>query len=435
MPTLQYFIWRDQVKMARRSGWTIQERYFNSFFRGHKNIYFHAYAQSMHPFGYNERQRGDHFVRRMETLIPGIEAPAWAFNQKRTPDFDFESLFNINNAYQTLHAEATPKPHYNSTDWNNLAHIFNQRFQGGYYAQRLFFNEEIRGDKYTLGPYGEVDKNLLNSWYANADNSYLWKVQNYSDAQRKTVKANAEKWMKLIDEHYPEFKDLKCESVTHKHNEPHYERNVNDIRRTILSEKWVSALEANKFTRDEVEEITNFFHTDSLNPFFAQDSNGVLSSTSLFKKFNELMGLPCVFSLDRFTGEIPEHQYSRYLDVNFGINFYTVNSYKKNMVSLTNTDDFRKLNSTVKDFSLRALVTEEVYNPLFRRALVKNYGGSSVNGSYVVEALKNNPKQLEDLVQHFHASRQELAIFSNESYQNFLAKVRQVVSTFSFVPK
>ena len=54
MPTIEYFVWRDQIKGARQMGWTIQERYFNNFFRGYKNAYFHAYAQSMHPFGYIE---------------------------------------------------------------------------------------------------------------------------------------------------------------------------------------------------------------------------------------------------------------------------------------------------------------------------------------------------------------------------------------------
>ena len=435
MPIMQYLIWRDQIKMARQSGWTIQERYFNNFFRGHKNIYFHAYSQAIHPFGYIERQRGDNFLRRMQTLIPGIEAPEWAYNQKRTPDFDFESLLNITNAYQPIHAEATPKPHYNSSDWNNIAHIFNQRFQGGYYAQRLFFNEEIRGDKYTLGPYGEVDKNLLNSWYANSDNSYLWKMQNYNQDQVKTIKKNAEKWIKLIDEHYPEFKEVKCEGVKHKFNEPHFERNVSDIRRTILSEKWLYSLESDKFSSDEVGQIKKFFLGDSLDNFFEEDLNGKIYQTELMKKLNEVIGLPCVFKLDRFTGEIPEHQYSRYLDEEFGINFYIVNSYKKNLVSMTNNEDFRKLCSSVKGFSLRALVSEEVYNPLFKRRLLKNFGSNSQNGSFVVDILNKDPKQLNNLIQIFFLTREELEIFSSKSYNRFLGKIRQVVSTFNFVPK
>jgi len=435
MPTIEYLVWRDQIKSARQSGWTIQERYFNSFFRGYKNVFFHAYAQSMHPFGYLERQRGDSFVRRMETLIPGIEAPAWAYNQKRTPDFDMASLQNITEAYQTVMAEATPKPHYNSTDWNNLTHLFNQRWQGGYYAQRLFFNEEIRGDRYNLGPYGEVDRGLLNSWYANSDNSYLWKKQKYSDDQVAKIKKDAEKWMNLIDQHYPEFKNINCESVTHKHIEPLYERNVSDIRRSTLTEKWVQALESGRFSAEEADEIKSFFFTDNLSSFFQDNTDGNIVETALMKKFNEALNLPSVLSLNRFTGEIPEHQYNRHLETRNGINFYTVNQYRKNLVTLTNNDDFRKLAETVKGFSLRTLVSEEVYNPLFRRQLVKKSGSEAANVSHVVEILKANPNELNNLIQTFHATREELALFNHENYERFLSKVRRVVSTFNFVPK
>ena len=422
MPTIEYLVWRDQIKMARQSGWTIQERYFNSFFRGHRNVFYHAYAQSLHPFGYLERQRGDAFMRRMETLIPGVEAPAWAYNQKRTPDFDFASLQNITNAYQAVMQEATPKPHYNSTDWN-------------YYAQRLFFNEEIRGDRYNLGPYGEVDRSLLNSWYANSDNSYLWKMQQYTDEQVNKVKQNAEKWIKLIDQHYPEFKNVNTESIANKHQEPLYERNVADIRRATLSEKWTQALEAKKFTEVEVDEIKGLFYTDSFNAFFREEQNDQIFESPLMKKFNEALNLPSIMTLNRFTGEIPEHQYIRHYETKNGINFYTVNQYKKSLVALTNNDDFRKLSESVKGFSLRTLVSEEVYNPLFKRELVKKTGSQAANASLVVEVLKANPAELNALVQTFHATREELALFNHENYERFLNKVRKVVSTFNFVPK
>jgi len=435
MPTIEYLVWRDQIKMARQSGWTIQERYFNNFFRGYKNVFFHAYAQSMHPWGYLERQRSDAFMRRIETLIPGIEAPAWAYNQHRTPDFDFASLENITNAYQTVIQEATPKPHYNSTDWNNLAHIFNQRWQGGYYAQRLFFNEEIRGDRYNLGPYGEVDRGLMNSWYANSDNSHLWKMQQYSDQQATKVKQNAEKWIKLIDQHYPEFKNINCESVAHKHNEPLYERNIREIRKATLCEKWVQAIQSGKISAEEADEIKGFFFTDNLTAFFTEGQNREISETPLMKKFNEALNLPSVMSLNRFTGEIPEHQYNRHFETKNGINFYSVNQYKKNLVSLTSNDDFRKLAENLKGFSLRTLVAEEVYNPLFKRELVKKSGSQANNVSHAVEILKANNEELDNLIQLFHATREELALFDNENYERFLGKVRQVVSTFNFVPK
>jgi len=433
MPTIEYFVWRDQIKGARKMGWTIQERHFNNFFRGYKNAYFHAYAQSMHPFGYNERQRGDNFIRRMETLIPGIEAPAWAYNQKRTPDFDFASVLNVFEAYQTMHSEATPKPHYNSSDWYNICHIFNQRFQGGYYAQRLFFNEEIRGDRYHIGPFGEVDKNLQSSWYADVNNSYLWKMQNYGEEEAKMVQENAKRWIGILDKHYPEFKDVDSTSVSHKFNEPHYERNVSDIRRTILSERWVEAIQSNKFSAEEIDEIKTFMYTENVNSFFHMDAeSGSMETTALYKKFVSVLGLPCVMEINRFTGTIPEHQYINKMEVNYGINFYSVNSYRKNLVSMTNTDDFRKLSTTVKGFSLRTLVAEEIYKPLFRRSVANSANG---NPSGVIELLKENPANLQNLIQQYHASREELGLFDQENFNRYLAKVRSVVSTFRFVPK
>lgn len=444
MPTIEYFVWRDQMKMARQSGWTITERYFQSFFRGYRNVFFHAYAQGIHPWGYLERQRSDAFIRRMETLIPGIEAPAWAYGQKRTPDFDFVSMHNLTSAYQTVFQEATPKPHYNSTDWNNLTHLFNQRWQGGYYAQRLFFNEQIKGDRYNLGHYWPVDIGLLNSWYANTENSYLWKMQQYNDEEAKQVKHQAEKWLKLLDQHYPEFRTIDCDSVGHKFSEPHYERNVSDIRRSVLSEKWLRAQESGKISTEEADEIKGFFYTDNFGAFFVEGEDGKVHETLLMKKFNEAMNLPSVMNLNRFTGEVPEMQYNRHSEVRNGIDFYAVEKYRKSLVALTSSDQFRKLVENVKGFSLRALVTEEVYNPLFKRELMKKISKNSGSGnikindnskSLVLEILKENGKELDELLQLFYRTREELGLFNRENYERFLHKVRRVVSTFNFVPK
>jgi hypothetical protein len=72
LPTIEYFVCRDQIKMARQSGWTITERYFQSFFCGYRNVFSHAYEQGINPWGYLKRQTSDAFIRRMETLIPGV---------------------------------------------------------------------------------------------------------------------------------------------------------------------------------------------------------------------------------------------------------------------------------------------------------------------------------------------------------------------------
>ena len=160
--------------------------------------------------------------------------------------------------------------------------------------------------------------------------------------------------------------------------------------------------------------------------------SGSMETTALYKKFVSVLGLPCVMEINRFTGTIPEHQYINKMEVNYGINFYSVNSYRKNLVSMTNTDDFRKLSTTVKGFSLRTLVAEEIYNPLFRRSVANSANG---NTSGVIELLKENPANLQNLIQQYHASREELGLFDQENFNRYLAKVRSVVSTFRFVPK
>merc|ERR1712032_1119746 len=169
-------------------------------------------------------------------------------------------------------------------------------------------------------------------------------------------------------------------------------------------------------------------YTENLNSFFVMnEENGSMQTTDLYKKFVSTLGLPCVMDINRFTGTIPEHQYINKMDVNYGINFYTVNSYRKTLVSMTNADDFRKLSTTVKGFSLRTLVAEEVYNPLFRRAVSQNGG--------VIENLKQNPAELQNLIRQFHASREELGLFNHANMERYLGKVRTAVSTFTFVPK
>lgn len=113
LPTLQYFMWNPLTATARQGGWTIQEKLYNSYFRN-RNIQFHAYGQSLHPWGYIERQRADGFFRRVETIIPGVELPEWAQHTNRAPNFDFESVAKTFEAYRNVYEEATQSPHYNT---------------------------------------------------------------------------------------------------------------------------------------------------------------------------------------------------------------------------------------------------------------------------------------------------------------------------------
>ena len=198
---------------------------------------------------------------------------------------------------------------------------------------------------------------------------------------------------------------------------------------SVISERLSSAKDGSK----PFNEIKNFMYTDNMTSFFQMNNeNEVMEGTALYKKFVSVLGVPCVFEINRFTGTVPEHQYINRMDVNYGINFYTVNAYRKNLVSMTNTDDFRKLSTTVKGISLRTLVAEEVYNPLFRRAVARSANG---NTSGVVELLKENPANLSNLIQQYYASREELGLFNHENWERYLGKVRSVVSTFTFVPR
>lgn len=59
-------------------------------------------------------------------------------------------------------------------------------------------------------------------------------MQHLPQAEAEQVKLQAQKWLKLLDEHYPEFKAIDCETASHKHSEAPFERNVADIRRSAL---------------------------------------------------------------------------------------------------------------------------------------------------------------------------------------------------------
>ena len=110
LPGLQYFVWNPITRWARASGWTEQEKIGHNFFRGGNSMY-HSYAQSIHPLAYYERQRGDQFFRRLETTLPGIQAPDCAQHLKRAVDFDFECMINPYKAMSVVEQESIPKPH------------------------------------------------------------------------------------------------------------------------------------------------------------------------------------------------------------------------------------------------------------------------------------------------------------------------------------
>jgi len=120
-----------------------------------------------------------------------------------------------------------------------------------------------------------------------------------------------------------------------------------------IFEKWMQALEWGKIASEKDDEIRGFFYTDRYSAFFVEYENGKVHEAFLIKKFNDVLNLPSVKNLNRFTREIREFQYNRHAEFKNEINLYTVEQYKKNIVAMTNNIDFRKLAENVKRFSLR----------------------------------------------------------------------------------
>jgi hypothetical protein len=433
LPTFQYFVWNPHMRAARESGWTVQEKLFHNFFRIN-NINYHAYAQAIHPFGYLERQRGDQFIRRVETIIPGMEAPAWAQNWRRAPDFDIESVLNPLLAKDEFSKENTPKPHYNSPNYQHL-HIFNLRYNLGYPAQRLFYNEVVRGD-FLKGYFTKTDLQDIDSWYAgNYNNLEVLRRSHLSPEQLKTRDEEAERWRKNIDEFFPEFRNIKKRPDISKFDEPYYERTVNNIRFSILTGKWINAIERNTFTNEEIQNIHHVFLGRGEGLLWEKNADGNFEGTALYTKLSKTLNFPDVFALNKFTAKIPEKQFLDQLDRNLGINFRTVDAYRNRHIKYINSIN-KNINNEQVARAVRKFVSEEVYNPLFRQKVVKSFklSPSSDNDSAVAALLQANinTETLNNLDQLYQESKDQLAIFSTENQQAFLSHVRKVVSTFTF---
>ena len=392
LPTLQYFVWNPMTYYARRSGWTEQEKLYNNFFRG-DNIMYHSYAQSLHPLAFNERQRADNFFRRVETLIPGITAPEWAQHHRRAVDFDFEGAMNTFKAINIVDQESTPKPHYGQNYPSAVSHVGNQRFMLGYWAQRLFFNEELRGNL-QRGYYTEGHKKVLNSWYANTDDNEVLRYPNRTEQEWKEEEANCEKWIKNIETFYPEYKNYKVPVTPERLNEPYYMRNVEDITNAIFIQNWTNALEKNTFTKNEVQGIYEFYLHQRDEVFWTlNEEDGVYNPTDLYKKYVKTLNLPNIFELEKYSATVVDNQYRDKLQHNYSINFSTVEAYKRQHLKFLGEISERKDWNTLDLKRVRSLITEEVYNPLFRTRIAGSAKGAT--GSYVVAALKE--KSLDDL--------------------------------------
>jgi len=433
LPTLQYIVWNPITRYARSSGWTEQEKCYHNFFRG-GNIMYHSIAQSMHPLAYIERARADNFFRRVETILPGIEVPDWAHQEKRAVDIDFEGALNPFRALNIIDQESTPKPHYGHPYPSSINHIGNYRQLLGYYAQRLFFNENLRGNMLT-GKYSDSKKKSVNSWYATADNKYLLDLQNMSQEELGVLKSQAEQWVKNIDQFFPEYRNLTYPEPTHIVYEPYLKRTVDDICNHIFISKWIDAMERKLFTAEDYQKIYEFYLHQQDHVFWTlNQEDGQYHPTTLYLKFIKIFSLPNVFELNKYTARVVEQQYKDSLTNNYGINLNTVEQFRKQHQKIIS-----ELNRIAKEMNishadikrLRLFITEEVYNPLFRKKLIKK--PDDARDSMILELFqKHGIDILDDFEKIHNITKEELFFMNKEIQENFMIRMRNIVKSFPF---
>lgn len=425
LPTLQYCIWNPLTYWARKSGWTEQEKLYHNFFRGDYMIW-HSYTQSMHPLAYLERQRADAFFRRVETFLPGIEIPDWAQHTRRAVDFDYEGMLNPYRALDIVEQEATPKPHYGYGYPSSITHIGNYRFVLGYWAQRLFFNEKIKGTVMT-GIFDETHKKVIDSWYAESEGNEILKLKKMTPKERAEKRQQAKKWMKNIDTFYPEYKNYKIPKQV-RIQEPYYTRTCELIINHVFIQQWMGVLKKNVFTSDELQGIYEFFINQRDDVFFQMNEvDGLYQATPLYTKFVKELKVPNIFELEKYTAKVIEHQYIDKWQANYGITAKTVANFEYVQ---------RKFNSQVQNKTARLYISEEIYNPLFKQKLADHVKDSSIKGSLVAHFFnKEGEKSLETFEALHKETQDELHFISRESMEHFFLRVRNIVKTFPFKPQ
>lgn len=435
LPTLQYFVWNPITRYARNSGWTEQEKCYQNFFRGGFMMY-HSLAQSMHPHAYNERSRADNFFRRVETILPGIQVPDWAHHNKRAVDIDFEGALNPFRALNIVDQEATPKPHYGLGYPSSISHIGNYRQIIGYYAQRIFFNENLRGNS-TSGYYSDDKEKTINSWYANAENRNILNIKNLQSDELNVMKFQAEKWIKNIDQYFPEYRNISEPNTTQIVFEPYLERSALDICNYIFINKWIEANESKVFTQEEYQKIYEFYlHQEDHSFWKINPDDGLYVATPLYEKFVKALNIPNVFDLKKYTARVVEQQYKDSLMSNYNITMNTIEQFRKQHQKIINELNIATIDGNVSAMDLKRLrmyVTEEVYNPLFKRRLRKY--ASDAKDSMVLELFNKHGIDVLIYLEKEHAiSKDELYFMNKDIQENFMIRVKNIVSTFHFKP-
>lgn len=421
LPGVKFFIWNPIIEASRSCGYTLQEKLFHSWFSS-PNAAKVAMAQSIHPWGYLEGQRRDAFYRQTFSLMPGFDLPDWAQETKRHHDMDWNSILTAKDSFREVYRDSTPSPQIEPNYYFAINHYAMQHNILGYPAQRLFYNEDLRGDFYRNGYLTKSEKNIIHGFYGDSQGEHMRdRINGLSEEERVEQEQNAKKWDSLLNEFFPELQNGVRNPVLHRYEEAYYERNVDDIRSAYFTAKWMKA--ASEFTQDEVQKIYEFFLQDNTEAFFIQESaEEEAVPTDLYKKFLEKLDFPDFFEIDRFTTKPPEHQFYDLLDIKWGINFDVVDEFRNKYVRLAG-------NNT--DSAVTSLIKEEVFNPFFRY-IVQNKYGKSDDKSVVLAAIEQGAT-IKDLNELSSTARENTYLTNNKTLKQMVdGQVRKVVKTFHF---
>lgn len=428
LPGLNYFFYKDEIYYAREHGYTIAEKLYSDFRHLHYKALF-AMSQMMHPFGYAEVQRKDAFIRRIYTLMPGIVAPDWAQESKRVPDMDINSLTNFISMKGEVYSESTPHQHFNQTLFTAVQNLANVQWYFGRYAQRMFYNEELRGEIYRYGKLTDSDRNTIHGWYARGQADHQKdRLDGLSEEERQEVLSQKERWDNNFINTFPEyFKEIKYHGVYHKYEEPYFERNMQNIRSSVFTKKWLDALVNKTFSDDEIQEIYHFFLGENIESFFSKNENGEYEGKAVYNKFVKELEFPDILTLDRLTTYPPEKQFYDLMDNNWGIDFDTVDTYRRHYLNMI------KNNS---DVSVNKYVIEEVYNPLFRKIMSEHVGDNNIKQteSYTLKAVEKGVS-IEELKDISNKSNSNTILTSSAILDKMVNNVvREVVKSLNQTP-
>jgi hypothetical protein len=424
MPGFKYWFWDESIMWARHHGWTMGESMHHSM-RHAPQIQLHAMAQMIHPWGWLEGQRRDAFERKVEGLIPGIRVPDWAQESRRYSDYDHNSIRVPAEALHRVIKESTPTQHINRSAYFVPQYFLRQVNVWGLPAQRLFYNEDLRGDFYRNGHKTESDKKIIHGWYANSQEDSLYDTEeSMNETERADFEKNKTRWANNYSEFYPELNVKKANPVLHKYDEPHYERNMEDIRSAIFTKKWLE--HAKEFSGQEIQQIYEFFCMENTEAFFdISDPHVEALPKPLYEKFTKVMDFPDFYQIDRHTTYPPEKQFTDIMDQNWGIDYATVDSFASQYVQLIKNS---------YDSEATSLVKEELFNPQFRASIQKqyNYEGLSQSDSFVLHAVENGVS-ISELTEMALKAQEETFLTSSKVLVNMInSQVRNVCKTFHF---